>query len=247
VPPTAGPTAYIVSGNVDIHPTAQVRWVFGGRLRFGLRLLVLVALLPAVALVACSLPTGQGKASSAREAPSPGASGATAGTAAGTQWTGTIDSDTFRTYTDNKGTVRNRCQTSWHSALAFTVASGKVAGHGTSTLVGKASCAPVAAAASLQLNSETLDIGGTQQGQTFHLILSFVSGAGGQGGDFGGEALLFTLTPCQLPYSPRELVIPLQGTNAAAGPADADVTLTCGGGAADQFSNQSQISLHVKI
>jgi hypothetical protein len=220
--------------------------LMGERLRFGLRSLVLVvALLPTVALVACSLANGPGKASSAREASSPGTPGPpTGGPAAGTNWMGTIDSDTFRAYTDNKGAVGNRCQTSWHSAVAFAVTSGKVAGHGTSTLVGKASCVPIADAGSLQETSETFDIGGTQQVQSFHLILSIVSGAGGQG-ESGGEVLLFTLTPCQQQFTPRELVVPIQGADVAAGPADADVTVTCGGGAADQFSNHSRISLRL--
>jgi hypothetical protein len=195
----------------------------------GLWSLVLAALVPTIGLAACS----------PAAAPSPTPAQALTG------WKGTIDSDTFRVYTSNQGARVNRCQTSWHSDLSFTVTGGKVAGQGTSTLVGEASCSPIATGiASTQLHSETFAIGGTHQRQAFHLVLHHLSGGGGQA-ETGGEVLLYSLMPCQAQFAARELVIPIQAPDAAAGPADADVTLTCGGGAADQFSNHSRVSLRL--
>ena len=186
-----------------------------------------VALLSSLALFSCGVAEG----------PSPASGGATA-------WAGTIDSVTFRVYTDNKGAPVNRCQSTWHSAAAFTVTAGMVVGQGTSSLVGKATCAPIAGPASSQWNSEMFGIAGTQQGQSFQLVLNFRSGGGGLA-ELGGESLLYTLTPCQAPIKPREFAISMQNSESAVGSADADVTLMCGGGAADQFSNHSRLSLQV--
>lgn len=202
-------------------------------MRYAPRGLVLsVALLSTLALFSCGV----------AGSPTPGTASTARG--AGTAWAGTIDSVTFRVYTDNKGAPVNRCQSTWHSAVAFTVTGGIVVGQGTSSLVGKATCAPIAGPASSQWKSEKFGIAGTQQGQSFHVVLHFRSGGGGLA-ELGGESLLYTLAPCQAPLKPREVVISMQNSESAVGSDDADVTLMCGGGAADQFSNHSKLALQV--
>jgi hypothetical protein len=157
---------------------------------------------------------------------------------------GTIDSVTFRVYTDNHGKPGNRCQTTWHSTVALTVTAGVVVGQGTSKLLGKGTCAPIAGSETTQFTSQKFGITGTQQGQSFHLFFAYRSGGGGLG-EVGGESLLYTLSPCSVPIQPREIVISMQSADSAVGSADADITTTCGGGAADQFSNHSRISMQV--
>jgi hypothetical protein len=200
-------------------------------------------LLSSLALFSCAAvaqpsPTPS-KASTARGEGTGGGGGG-----GGTAWVGTIDSVTFRVYTDNNGKPGNRCQSTWHSTVAFRVTARVVVGQGTSKLVGKGTCAPIAAAEATQFTNEKFGITGTQQGQSLHLFIAFRSGGGGMA-DLGGEALLNTLSPCSVPLVPREIVVSMQSADTAVGSADADITITCGGGAADQFSNHSRISLQV--
>ena len=196
--------------------------------------MLLLALLSTLAVFSCGV--------AARPSPTPSKVSTARG--GGIAWAGTIDSVTFRVYTDNNGAPINRCQTTWHSTVAFTVTGGVVAGQGTSSLVGTASCAPIAGPVVSQWKIEKFGIAGTQQDQSFHLILTYRSGGGGLA-ELGGETLLYILTPCQASYKPREFVIAMQNSDSAVASADADITIMCGGGAADQFSNHSRISLQV--
>ena len=166
---------------------------------------------------------------------------AKAGTKLPDCWKATVESTTFRVYTDNQGAPGGRCDTTWHTDIDLAVTAGNVTGHGRATNR-TVSCSP-SGGEEFQTAEMTFGITGTLDGRQFQLTFSQLTYTQGARGEIGGFVLLLSSTPCDLTPSPPQIVVPLTANDRAGGNVDLAGTMHCAGGAADRFSDANVFAL----